>query len=257
MDKNTVIGLILMAAVFFGFMWFAPKKNVEAPENNVENTQQAVVPVAAIDSLSPTEMKWLVSNNSDHGVAANVADSVSKSTYSNGVVNLSTDGKTVTGTVVVDGVTLNWNDIVNADLTKMTAAQQSKAIQIVREASTEIGRYGKFAPFLEGVDSIVKLENEVLALEISAKSGTVTRAELKKYDTEYTPDETKKRKEKVVIFEKGTNSLQFQIPLTQEISTGDLYFRPQLLNDSTVLMTLPIAEDAYWGLQYTLPQGDS
>ena len=28
-------------------------------------------------------------------------------------------------------------------------------------------------------------------------------------------------------------------------------------NDSTVLMTLPLGDDAYWGLEYTLPRGDS
>ena len=256
MDKNTVIGLLLMAAVFFGFMWLAPKDKVEVPEEEIPATE-AVVPVAAIDSLSPSEMKWLVRNITDHGNVLAMADSTNYINYSNGVVNLTTDGKEVTGTVVVDGVPLDWKDVENADLSKMTAVQQRKAVELVREASQEIGRYGKFAPFLAGNDTIVKLENEVIALELSSKSGTITRAELKKYDTEYTPDETKKRKEKVVIFEKGTNTFQFQIPLTQEIATGDLYFEPRILNDSTVLMALPIAEDAYWGVQYTLPAGDS
>ncbi|MCH5233832.1 MAG: membrane protein insertase YidC [Muribaculaceae bacterium] len=257
MDKNTIIGLILMAAVFFGFMWFAPKDKIEIPDEEIENTIPATVPVAAIDSLSPSEMKWLVRNITDHGNPIATNDSATLMNYSNGVVNLTTDGKNVTGTVIVDGVALDWNEVEEADLSKMTAAQQRKAIEIVREASSEIGKYGKFAPFLTGTDTIVKMENDVLALELSSKSGTVTRAELKKYDTEYTPDETKKRKEKVVIFEKGTNTFQFQIPLTQEIATGDLYFQPQILNDTTVLMSLPIAEDAYWGIEYTLPKGDS
>ena len=257
MDKNTVIGLILMAAVFFGFMWFAPKDKIEIPEDNVEQAVPAVVPVAAIDSLSPSEMKWLVRNITENGTAISGNDSIPLINYSNKVVNLTTDGKTVTGTVMVDGVPLDWQQVENADLSQMTAVQQRKAIEIVREASTEIGKYGKFAPFLAGNDTIIKMENDVIALELSSKSGTVTRAELKNYDTEYTPDETKKRKEKVVIFENGTNSLQFQIPLAQEIATGDLYFHPQILNDTTVLMSLPIAEDAYWGIEYTLPKGDS
>ena len=257
MDKNTLIGLLLMAAVFFGFMWFAPKDKIDVPQEEIESPEPAVVPVAAIDSLSPSEMKWLVRNIIDHGKTVSTTDSVSMMNYTNQLVNLTTDGKTVKGTVTVDGVTLDWNDVQNADLSKMTAAQQRKAIEIIRAASNEIGKFGKFAPFLAGTDTVIKLENDVLALELSSKSGTVTRAELKKYDTEYTPDETKKRKEKVVIFEKGTNTLQFQIPLTQEISTADLYFQPTVLNDTTVLMTLPIAEDAYWGLEYTLPKGDS
>ncbi|MCH5229070.1 MAG: membrane protein insertase YidC [Muribaculaceae bacterium] len=257
MDRNTVIGLLLMAAVFFGFMWFAPKDKIEIPEEEVENTVQPVVPVVAIDSLSPSELKWLVRNITDHGETVAGTDSLTRFNYSNKLVDLTTDGKNVEGTVNVDGVILNWEDVNKADLSKMTAVQQRKAIEIVREASAEIGRFGKFAPFLAGNDTIIKMENDVLALELSSKSGTVTRAELKKYDTEYTPDETKKRKEKVVIFEKGTNTLQFQIPLNQEISTADLYFVPQILSDSSVLMKLPLAEDAYWGIQYTLPRGDS
>ena len=257
MDKNTLIGLLLMAAVFFGFMWFAPKDKIEIPEEEPETTQQTVAPVAAIDSLTPTEMKWLVRNIIDHGNAIGKADSVQMMNYSNGIVNLTTDGEKVSGSVIVDGVTLDWNDVVAADLSKMTASQQRKAIEIVREASSEVARYGKFAPFLAGNDTIVKMENDVIALELSAKSGTVTRAELKKYDTEYTPDETKKRKEKVVIFEKGTNDLEFLIPLSQEISTADLYFQPEILNDTTVRMTLPIADNAFWALEYTLPKGDS
>lgn len=259
MDKNTVIGLILMAAVFFGFMWFAPKDNIKVPDEEIEQKQQpTVAPVVAIDSLSSTEVKWLVRNIVDHGNPVETdSEGTSLMNYTNGVVDLTTDGQTVTGTVTVDGQTLDWKEVEAADLSKMTAAQQRKAIEIVREASTEIAKFGKFAPFLAGNDTVLKLENDVLALELSSRSGTITRAELKKYDTEYTPDETKKRKEKVVIFEKGTNSLQFLIPLSQEISTGDLYFQPKVLNDSTVLMALPIAEDAFWGIEYTLPKGDS
>ncbi|MCH5224552.1 MAG: membrane protein insertase YidC [Muribaculaceae bacterium] len=257
MDKNTIIGLLLMAAVFFGFMWFAPKDDIKVPEEATppEETER-VVSDLAIDSLSPSELKWLLKNIAEHGNPV-ASDSIMLHNYTNPLVNLTSDGKSVSGSVNVDGVTLDWKDIKAGDLSKMTVAQQRQAVEIVRQASVEIGKYGKFAPFLAGTDSIIKLENNVLALELSSKSGTVTRAELKKYDTEYTPDETKKRKEKVVIFDSSTNLLQFQIPLSQEIATGDLYFTPTIVNDSTVLMTLPIAEDAFWGLEYTLPQGDS
>lgn len=256
MDKNTIIGLLLMAAVFFGFMWFAPKQKVDVPQEEPEITQTAAT-VNAIDSLSPSELSWLIKNITDNGERVAVNDSAADYRYSNGVIDLITDGKTVKGSVLVGKDTLDWQDVFAADLSKMTAIQQRKAIELVREASNSVGRYGKFARFLVGKDSVINLENDVIALQLSAKSGTVTRAELKKYDTEYTPDESKKRKEKVVIFENGTNSLQFQIPLAQEISTGDLYFVPQIINDTTVLMSLPVADDAFWGIEYTLPKGDS
>ena len=120
-----------------------------------------------------------------------------------------------------------------------------------------MGRFGKFARFLSGRDTVVKVENDALALQISAKSGSITRAELKKYDTEYSSVETEKRKEKVVIFQDSTNSMSFGLPLPQDISTRDLYFTPRVLNDSTVLMALEMTPDAYWGIEYTLPKGES
>ena len=97
----------------------------------------------------------------------------------------------------------------------------------------------------------------MIKLELSAKSGSITRAELKKYDTEYTPDESAKRKEKVVVFENASNSFDFQIPLPNPVSTADLYFTPQMLNDSTVRMALNLGDNAFWALDYTLPSGDS
>ena len=148
MDKNTVIGLILMAAVFFGFMWFAPKDKIETPVDEVENAVEPTVAVAAIDSLSPSEMKWLMRNIADNGNPVASADSTSLINYSNGALNLTTDGRNVTGTVTVDGAVLDWNDVMNADLSKMTVVQQRKAIELVRAASTEMGRFGKFAQFL-------------------------------------------------------------------------------------------------------------
>ena len=244
-----------MAAVFFGFMWFAPKERVEVAQEEPETVQPQ--PVNAIDSLSPAERTWLVRNIVENGEKLSSADSLASYRYSNGIVNLTATGDNVSGSVIVGKDTLDWQDVAAADLSRMTALQQRQAIELVREASASVGRYGKFARFLVGKDSVINLENDVISLQLSAKSGTVTRAELKKYDTEYTPDESQKRKEKVVIFENGTNTFQFQIPLAQEIATGDLYFIPKVINDTTVLMSLPISDDAFWGIEYTLPKGDS
>ena len=258
MDKNTIIGLLLMAAVFFGFMWFAPKEevNVEPEQTETQTTPIASQP-STTDSLSHTEITWLLRNIADNGEAVVLADSLKAMRYSNGIVDLTAQGENVAGTVTIDGKKLDWADVVAADLSKMTVVEQRKAIEAVRSISLSLGRYGRFAGALTGTDSIIKLENDVISLELSSKSGSITRAELKKYYTEYTPDETQKRKDKVVIFDKNTDAFQFQIPLAQEIGTADLYFQPQIINDTTVLMALPVAEDAFWGIEYTLPKGDS
>lgn len=95
----------------------------------------------------------------------------------------------------------------------MSVSEQRKAIEMVRSASVNLGRYGKFAKFLAGEEKKVRLENDVLDLELSTLSGSVTRARLKDYDSEYSSDETKKVKNPVVLFEGDKNRFNFQIPL--------------------------------------------
>lgn len=257
MDKNTLTGLLLMAAVFFGFMWLSPRPSANEEEVASSEPVTASRAATALDSLSATEKEWLVRNVIEHGETVVLADSTHASRLSDGTIDLTVTGDSVTGTVTVDGVALDWRDICRGDMKKMTVRQQNKAVEAVRQASLSMGRYGKFARFLSGKDSVVNLENDVLSLTLSARSGSVTRAELKKYYTEFSPDETVKRKDKVVIFEGATNSFDFQLPLPQGVSTSELYFTPSMPNDSTVLMTLPLGDDAYWGLEYTLPKGDS
>ncbi|MDE7097141.1 MAG: membrane protein insertase YidC, partial [Muribaculaceae bacterium] len=174
-----------------------------------------------------------------------------------GDVRLTLVGDSVFGTVSVNGKALEWNSVVNNDLTAMTAAEHTAALDKVRVLSNSIGRYGRFASFLTGESKTLTLENDVLKIDLSSKGGIVTRAELKKYDTEYDPDETKKVKNKVVMFDAESNRMSFILPLPQEISTSDLYFTPEEMTDSTVLMALNLSSDAFWGIRYTLPKGDS
>ncbi|MDE6218392.1 MAG: YidC/Oxa1 family insertase periplasmic-domain containing protein, partial [Muribaculaceae bacterium] len=256
MDKNTISGLILMALVFFAFMWLSPKQEQTAADPAANEEIQAAPP-ATVDSLSAQEMGWLRANIAENGTPVRLADGLNAIRVADDNINLTLAGDSIFGTVTVNGKTLQWSDVTAADLHKMTAAEQHEAIEAVRQLSTQMGRYGKFARFLKGKADDVKLSNDVLDLTLSSKSGMVTRAELKKYDTEYNADETKKTRNKVVIFDNGTNSFNFTMPLPQPVQTADLFFTPVQVNDSTVRMLLDIAPDTYWGFEYTLPKGDS
>ncbi len=172
-------------------------------------------------------------------------------------MNLSLRGDSVYGTVTVNGRDLDWAAVAAGDITRMSVSEQRKAIEAVRMASVNLGRYGKFARFLAGTPQTVRLENDVLDLQLNSLSGSITRAQLKKYDTEYSADETKKVKNPVVLFEGDKNTFNFQIPLPSPVETSQLYFTPRQLNDSTVLMALDVAPDAFWGIEYTLPKGES
>ena len=257
MDKNTIYGLLLMAAVFFGFMWLTPRNEADKTPADDKSATQQEAPATGPDHLTDVEREWLVNNIREHGETAVLGDSTRIFRINENGVDLTVRGDSVYGNVTVEGHVLDWGTVSRADLTKMTPAEQRKAIEAVRNISLSMGRYGKFAKFLTGENKVVKLENDVLALQLSTKSGSITRAELKKYDTEYNSDENRNDRRPVVIFEGKSNTMDFKLPLPQEISTSELYFTPKMLNDSTVLMALDVTPDAYWGIEYTLPKGDS
>ncbi len=256
MDKNTLNGLLCMLAVFLIFMWLQPKNNDANSDVNSNETSQGTSIALSADSLTKTEKEWLVKNIVTNGVPETLADSTRAYRLTQGPVNLTLAGDSIWGTVEVEGDKLAWGDVM-ANSPKIGLDRQIKAIAAIKSLSESLGKYGKFSKFLAGTDSKVTLENEVLKLDLSSKSGSITRAELKKYDTEYSSDETKKRKEKVVIFEGDRNKFNFQLPLPQPVETADLFFTPKQLNDSTVLMALEMGDNAFWGIEYTLPKGES
>lgn len=258
MDKNTVNGLLLMAVVFALFVWLSPKPTeTEKVESKNAQTAQATDTATVPDSLTATEMQWLVKNISDNGTVTTMPDSSRVTRLQQGSLDLTLKGDSVYGTVTVAGRQLSFADIRRANLERMTVAEQRQAVAAVRDASQSLGKYGRFSRFLTGPNDTVVLENDVLALRLNTKSGSITRAELKKYDTEYNSDETVKTRHKVVIFDGDRNTFNFQLPLPQPVETKDLHFTPMNLTDSTVLMALQLAPDAYWGIEYTLPRGES
>ena len=257
MDKNTVNGLLLMILVFCVFMWLTPKQEQPAPEAESPDVATETPVATTIDQLSATERGWLVQNIQANGTVAIGNDSTRTYSLNQDGMNLTLRGDSIYGTVTVDGRNLTWADVVAGDLSKMTVSEQRKAVAAVREASAALGKYGKFAKFLSGTPENISLENDVLSLTLNSKSGSITKAELKKYDTEYSADETKKVKHKVLMFEGDKNTFNFSLPLPQPVETAELYFKPTQTSDSTVLMALELAPDAYWGIEYTLPKGDS
>ncbi len=259
MDKNTIWGLLVMAVIFFGFMYFSPKKEptqTDAGQSAKAPVEQPATPVA--QQLSDTELGWLRDNIRAHGTATRAENGVVSYTLTQNALHLTLTGDSLSGTVTLtNGNKVDYAEVVNPATTLITVAEQSQALDLIRRESNTAARYGRFAPFTAGKDTVITMENEVLALQLSAKSGTITRAELKKYDTEYDPDETKHEKRRVVLFEGKSNAMDFAIPLPQPVNTSGLYFRPSRPNDTTVLMTLDLGNGAYWGLRYTMPKGDN
>ena len=247
MDKNTLIGLLLMGLVIFGFTWLNKPSEAELAErqrqmDSIAALQEADkhrdISAGDVDTLSSDELahlKSLLQSMPAENAAIN----------NEGVVLALKDGN-VTGTVTVGDTTVTWDEIISS--TSKNPAVHNLAIQEVQKALDVYAKNGSFATSLTGSEEIVTLENDSLKVELSPKGGIIARATLKGYKTYKTPQ--------LVLFDKGDNDYSFTLSNnTQRFETKNFYFTPKKINDSTVLMNLQLEGGAQWGLKYTLVPG--
>ena len=132
MDKNTLIGMLLMGLVIFGFMWLQKPSEAEMAERQRQldsiaavqkAEQQRTITEGNVDTLSTDELAHLKSVL--EGMPAGNA------TINNeGVVLTLHDGK-ISGTVKVGDKVLNWDD-VTADESE-DPASHNLAVQAVHQ----------------------------------------------------------------------------------------------------------------------------
>lgn len=110
--------------------------------------------------------------------------------------------------------------------------------------------YGAFSAAATGNDSVIRLENERLALEFTTKGGQLLSAQLKEY-TAYDSSA-------LMLFDK--NEAQFGLTLTTSdkrvINTEELYFEPIATDNKSVSMRLHAGENRYLDFIYTLEPDD-
>ncbi len=248
MDKNTMLGLLLMGAVILGFMWLnQPEPNPDSKMPREELTQQQSDGVGVeelsipSDTLSQTEMAMLVAAVKEYG---NPGDD-GKSTLSNSTVELVSDGSSVAGTVKVDSFIVNLSQLGRPGQSLLPQEVVNKAVSCVKETLRDISQYRGFAKYLRGEEKIIKLENELISLDLSTKGAMISRAVLKKYDSYKGGD--------VTVFENDDDAYSFILTsVDREFNTGDFYFTPVQESDTTVLMTLNLASGTDFGIRYTL-----
>ena len=245
MDKNTVIGMLLMCAVIFGFMYFQPKE--ETPQNKqasatTEKTKDQSAN-ASIDTLTSDEMTLLDTLTAKNG---NI-------TFE-GVKLISQEGK-ATGTVQVENKTIDLSTLTQAKTDDPRS--QNLAVQAVRNVISKYAQASAFSSNLTGEAKTVTLENDSLKVEISTKGGMLTRATLKGYKAYRTQEDYKNNKSvPVEIITPENNQYSFILnSTTQRYDTRDFFFTPEQQNDSSVTMTLNLEGGAKWSLRYTLVNG--
>ena len=254
MDKNNLLGLLLMGAIIFGFMYInqpsdeeiaaAQKAQIEATQNN--NSQNEEI---AIDSLTPNQVSKLVAMVKASGEAQNDGTY----TLTTGNVDLRCDSTTLSGTVTVNNNTVDVKKIVANDLAELPRPVAKAAVDALISSIDRYDSFGNFAQYMGGNSDTLTLENDVLKVDFSSEGGKIAKVTLKKYDTYVTGDTTN-----VVPYNGATDYYSFTLPAgAGYIETRDLSFKAVAQNDSTVLMKLDLDGGAMWGIRYTLGKGES
>ena len=247
MDKNTLIGLLLMGLVIFGFTWLNKPSEAELAER-----QRQMDSIAALQEadkhrdISAGDVDTLSSDELAHLKSVLQSMPAENAAINNEGVVLSLKDGNVTGTVTVGDTTVTWDEVESS--TSKNPAVHNLAIQAVQKALDVYAKNGSFANSLTGSEEMVTIENDSLKVELSTKGGIISRATLKGYKTYKTPQ--------LVLFDKGDNEYSFTLSNnTQRFETKNFYFTPKKINDSTVLMNLQLEGGAQWGLKYTLVPG--
>lgn len=256
MDKNTILGLLLMGAVVLGFMWLQKptEQEIEAHEKaRLEATTPAEKQGETIawensanDTVTAAEAALLATTIEQFGRPDTVGG-VACTRLRNKNVDLTLVGSAVSGTVTAGDTAVNVADIIGNRPAQLSPSVSAAAVNTLKTTLRDISKYRNFAPHLSGDSTTVRLENDLIALDLSSKGGVISRAELKKYQ-EFDSS-------KVVLFD-GERDNIYSFTLTSEsqrFDSRDFYFKPVQENDSTVLMQLDLGKGASWGIRYTLP----
>lgn len=256
MDRNTIIGMLMMGAVIFGFMWInqpTPEQlaeqrketeaaKIEASAKQDKNKAQDIITENVLtDSLSANDIALLKSSIRQYGKAI-VTDGVQEYKFAANDVDITLAGDALRGTIKLPDTIVSINETINGAISPL----RSRAVVAIKTAMSNMSKYQNFAQYLSGKDSVVTLQNDVLKLNLSSKGGAISQAVLKEFKA-YNAKE-------VTLFNAKTNTYSFILNSTdQNFDTKDFYFTPIQENDSTVLMSLNLGNGAMWGIRYTLP----
>lgn len=251
MDKNSIIGLLLMGLIIFGFTYInrpspeeLERQRIEREQMEAKEAEKSADPGALkFDSITSAEVATIKSTVRELGVTDTVSG-VSTLKLDKVDLRLSADGE-LTGSVDADGRVVPVADIIsNGSALPVTVGVPATAN--LRKALATVARYRGFARHITGDSTTVKLENKVLSLELSNKGGVISRATLRDYDSY---DSTK-----VALLSPETDLYSFTLTsANQRFETREFYFNPVQLSDSCVLMQLDLGDGAKWGIRYTLP----
>ncbi|MDE7443487.1 MAG: hypothetical protein K2M65_04930, partial [Muribaculaceae bacterium] len=176
MDKNTILGILMMGAVLFGFMYLnKPSEEQIAREKQEQADRVAAQAEAArkaqeealrIDTLSSAQIEQLKNGMRLYAIA-DTTTSPASYRYTTDNVDLALRGNDVTGTIKASGTTVDAALIIAGELSQLELTVAAQASKAVIAALNDLGRYKNFAAHLSGNNQTVNLEYEVLSLQLS------------------------------------------------------------------------------------------
>lgn len=253
MDKNNLLGLLLMGAVIFGFMYLnqpsdeeiaaAKKAQIESTQISEESNNENNV----VDTLTTNHINKLTAMIKSTGVAE---DGVYTLSMPN--IDLRYDSQKITGSINVNNSAVDVEKIISKNTDEIPSSLAKEAVNSLIATIDRYDSFGEFSRYMNGKNDTISLENDVIKVDISSTGGKIAKVTLKKYDTYVSGDTTN-----VVPYNGATDYYSFSLPAgAGYIETRDLYFDAVAENDSTVLMKLNLEGGAMWGIRYTLAKGE-
>ena len=258
MNKNVLIGLLLMTFVMIGITWLNAPSEEEIAEARAKQEQlnadreraeqEAAVRAMTPDSVSEAERNAIVSTIKNIGVQDTLTGGV---TYATSTVNLTVKDDAITGSVAAADTVIDVTKLLNNEFENYSLNRSKAAVANLREVITNAAKFQDFARHMAGTEQYVTLQNNVLNLTLSTKGGRIADAMLKEYYSYLGGDTTN-----IHVFRPEHSNYAFTFTTTsqQRFGTDSFYFTPEVVNDSTVIMKLDFANGGYWGIKYTLPQ---
>ena len=255
MDKNNLLGFLLMGAVIFGFMYINQPSEDEiaaakkAQNETAQTTNSTAENAIVVDSLSSDQINKLTAMVKTAGEAQKDG---SYTLATNGM-DLRCDSSKVSGTINVNNTTVDITKIIANKTDELPKQVAKAAVDTLISSINHFNSYGNFAKYMSGKSDTLTLQNDVMKVDLSTKGGKIAKVTLKKYDTYVSGDTAN-----VVPYNGATDYYSFSLPAgANYIESSDLNFNAVQENDSTILMKLNLAGGAMWGIRYTLAKGDS
>ncbi len=249
MDKNTLWGMLCMAAIFFGFMYCnrPSQEQLEAQRAAAgAQTSAATAPesAAALDSLTPSLKASLAEAIRTLGTASDSAYVLEDGKFA---VKLGGAGE-LTGIVKVGANNVTVDDLRFPATSKVLPVVRAEALSEVSKLVAKVGKYRGFARNLGGENVATVIENDKLKLTIDSRGGMISAVELKDYTTEVGDAPAP-----IQLFKGANDGYSFVLTTTdQRLDTREFNFKPVVESDTSVMMTLDMADGAVWGIRYTL-----